>query len=72
MTLGMLLETFRKRDLPMSLFYPPIIRNHVERLYTGIIHADGIISRTTSLRRLSRPVTSSPKYKSVGEIHYDA
>lgn len=59
----MLLETFRKRDLPMSLFYPPIIRNHVERLYTGIIHADGIISRTnlTAQTQLPRYIESEVK-----------
>lgn len=41
----------------MSLFYPPLIRNHVERLYTGIIRADGIIPRTNLTAQ-----TQSPRY----------
>lgn len=66
----MLLETFRKRDLPMSLFYPPLIRNHVERLYTGIIHADGIISRTnlTAQTQLPRYIESEVKVCGVNSL----
>ncbi|CAI1099229.1 B3/4 domain [Serratia liquefaciens] len=47
------METFKKRDLPMSLHYAPEIRSLFGRLHSGIVTVDGIHSNANPSEQIA-------------------